>query len=102
MYKIKTTHWIHVKFLNTNLRSFQTPGYQKTPGKYFQHARQTTDILMVESNGFRSYVLAENTVPDFIIRRVLGVKEGKGSTREAAEENTTKKIIGRILLFHIL
>ena len=86
-----------MKFLNTNLRSFQTRGYQKTPGKYFQHARQTTDILMIESNGLQSCKLAEKTIPDFIIRRVLGVKEGKGSTSEAAEENRAKKIISRIL-----
>ena len=91
-----------MKFLNTNLRSFQTRGYQKTPGKYFQHARQTTDILMIESNGLQSCKLAEKTIPDFIIRRVLGVKEGKGSTSEAAEENRAKKIISRTLLFDIL
>ena len=57
---------------------------------------------MVETNGLRSYELAEKTIPDFIIRRVLGVKEGKGSTSEAAEENRAKKIISRILLFDIL
>ena len=102
MYKIKTTHWIDVKFLNTNLPSFQTPEYQNPPGKYFQHASQTTDTLMVETNGLRSCKLAEKTIPDFIIRRVLGVKEGKGSTSYAAEENRAKKIISRILLLHIL
>ena len=57
---------------------------------------------MVETNGLRSCKLAEKNIPDFIIRRVLGVKEGKGSTSEAAEENRAKKIISRILLFDIL
>ena len=57
---------------------------------------------MVETNGLQSYELAEKTIPDFIIRRVLGVKEGKGSTRETAEENRAIKRIDIMLFFLIL